>query len=270
MADLKDKKLFLLDMDGTIYLDDDLFDGTLDFLSYVKSIGGRYLFLTNNSSKGIDKYVEKLAHLGIESTADDFLTSTDATITYLKAKAHKKIYAFGTASFKKQLADAGLNIVDTIEDGIDCLCVSNDWELTFKKLEDSCILLRDASLDYIATNPDWVCPTWYGSVPDCGSFCEMLFRASGRRPRFIGKPEPDMVYLALERTGYKKSDALMIGDRLYTDVACGVNAGIDSAFVLSGEGTLDDLNTSETKPTFIYESIKEILNDLQKQSKFGV
>jgi HAD superfamily hydrolase (TIGR01450 family) len=250
-------------MDGTIYLDDELFDGTLDFLAYVKQIGGRYLFLTNNSSKGIDKYVEKLARLGIESTPDDFLTSTDATIFYLKKKNHKKIYAFGTASFKKQLSDAGLPIVDTLEDGIDCLCISNDWELTFKKLEDSCIILRD-DVDYIATNPDWVCPTWYGSVPDCGSFCEMLYRATGKRPQFIGKPQPDMVYLALERTGYGKQDALMIGDRLYTDVACGVNAGIDSVFVLSGEGTLEDLETSETKPTYVYKNIREILNDIEK------
>ena len=250
-------------MDGTIYLDDHLFDGALDFLAHVKKIGGRYLFLTNNSSKGIDKYVEKLARLGIESCVDDFLTSTDATIFYLKKKNHKKIYAFGTASFKKQLSDAGLPIVDTLEDGIDCLCVSNDWELTFKKLEDSCIILRD-DVDYIATNPDWVCPTWYGSVPDCGSFCEMLYRATGKRPKFIGKPQPDMVYLALERTGYGKEDALMIGDRLYTDVACGVNAGIDSVFVLSGEGTLEDLETSETKPTYVYKNIREILNDIEK------
>lgn len=250
-------------MDGTIYLDDELFDGTLDFLAYVKKTGGRYLFLTNNSSKGIDKYVEKLARLGIESSAEDFLTSTDATVSYLKAKNHKKIYAFGTASFKKQLSDAGLPIVDTLCDGIDCLCISNDWELTFKKLEDSCIILRD-EVDYIATNPDWVCPTWYGSVPDCGSFCEMLYRATGKRPKFIGKPQPDMVYLALDRTGYSKDDALMIGDRLYTDIACGVNAGIDSAFVLSGEGTLEDLKVSETKPTYVYKSIREILNDIEK------
>lgn len=263
MSDLTNKRLFLLDMDGTIYLDDELFDGTLDLLAHVKKIGGRYLFLTNNSSKGIDKYVDKLARLGIESDADDFLTSTDATICYLKAKNHKKIYAFGTASFKKQLTDAGLPIVDTLENGIDCLCLSNDWELTFKKLEDSCIILRD-DIDYIATNPDWVCPTWYGSVPDCGSFCEMLYRATGKRPKFIGKPQPDMVYLALERTGYCKADALMIGDRLYTDVACGVNAGIDSVFVLSGEGTLDDLKVSETKPTYVYKNIRELLNDIEK------
>lgn len=263
MATLKEKKLFLLDMDGTIYLDDDLFDGTLDFLAYVKRIGGRYLFLTNNSSKGIDKYVEKLARLGIESTADDFLTSTDATVAYLKEKNHRLIYAFGTESFKRQLRDAGLPITDKVEEGIDCLCLSNDWELSFKKLEDSCIILRD-DVDYIATNPDWVCPTWYGSVPDCGSFAEMLWRATGKRPKFIGKPQPDMIYLALERTGYEKKDALMLGDRLYTDIASGVNAGIDSVFVLSGEGTLADLETSPEKPTYVRQNIRELYEELVK------
>ena len=259
---LKNKKLFLLDMDGTIYLDNDLFDGTLDFLAHVRESGGRYLFLTNNSSKGIDKYIEKLAKLGIPSTAKDFLTSTEATIHYLKEKQHKKIYAFGTDSFKKQLIDEGLCVVDSLEEGIDCLCIANDWELTFKKLEDSCILLRE-DIDYIATNPDWVCPTWYGFVPDCGSFCEMLYRATKKRPRFIGKPQPDMVYLALERTGYNKEDAVVIGDRLYTDIACGVNAGIDSIFVLSGEGTLEDLENSPEKPTLVFNNIREIYENIK-------
>lgn len=262
MGNLKDKKLFLLDMDGTIYLDDYLFDGTLDFLDYVKRIGGRYLFLTNNSSKGIDKYIEKLSRLGIGSTADDFLTSTEATIAYLRTKNHKKIYAFGTESFKRQLFDAGLPITDKLEEGIDCLCLSNDQELTFKKLEDASILLLKHEVDYIATNPDWVCPTGFGSVPDCGSFAEMLWRVSGKRPKFIGKPQPDMIYLALEKTGYKKEDALMLGDRLYTDIASGVNAGIDTVFVLSGEGTMADLETSEAKPTYIKNNIRELYSEL--------
>lgn len=268
MSNLKEKKLFLLDMDGTIYLDDDLFDGTLDFLDYVKRIGGRYLFLTNNSSKGIDKYVEKLARLGIESNADDFLTSTEATIAYLRTKNHKKIYAFGTQSFKKQLSDAGFPITDKLEEGIDCLCLSNDWELTFKKLEDACIILRD-DVDYIATNPDWVCPTWYGSVPDCGSVCEMLYRATNRRPLVIGKPQPEMAFLAMKATGFTPEQTIMIGDRLYTDIASGVNAGIDTAFVLSGEGTREDLKTSEVSPTWVFEDIAALLTAMQSEIEKG-
>lgn len=244
---LKNKKLFLLDMDGTIYLENDLFDGTLDFLDYVKKIGGRYIFLTNNSSKGVDKYIEKLESLGIKSDKDDFLTSTDATILYLKNKNYKKIYGFGTESFKKQLLDAGLPVTDELEDDIDCLVISNDQELTFKKLDDACILLG-RGVDYVATNPDWVCPTWYGYVPDCGSFCEMLCRATGRRPVFIGKPEPTMAVLAMEKTGFSKEETVVFGDRLYTDIACGVNAGVSTVFVLSGEATLEDLEKSDVKP----------------------
>ena len=261
MSDLKNKKLFLLDMDGTIYLDNDLFDGTLDFLDYVKSIGGRYIFLTNNSSKGVDKYIEKLEKLGIKSTADDFLTSTDATILYLKQKDYKKIYAFGTESFVKQLKDAGLNVTTEREEGIDCLCLSNDTELTFKKLDDACILLGN-DIDYVATNPDWVCPTWYGYVPDCGSFAQIIETATKKLPKFIGKPEPDMAYLAMEATGFSKEETVLFGDRLYTDIACGVNAGISTVFVLSGEGTMEDVEKSESKPQFIYENIKKVYEDL--------
>ena len=263
MNELKNKKLFLLDMDGTIYLDDYLFDGTLDFLSYVKSIGGRYIFLTNNSSKGVEKYIEKLAKLGIESTSEDFLTSTDATILYLKEKGYKKIYAFGTKSFVKQLKDSGLNVTTEREDGIDCLCISNDTELTFKKLDDACILLK-GDIDYVATNPDWVCPTWYGYVPDCGSFADIIYNASKKRPKFIGKPEPTMAQLAMQMTGFSKEETAVFGDRLYTDIACGVNAGISTVFLLSGEGTMDDVENSDTKPEFIYENIRKVCDDLIK------
>ena len=235
----------------------------MDFLNYVKTIGGRYIFLTNNSSKGVDQYVEKLAEMGINATKDDFLTSTDATILYLKEKNYKKIYAFGTESFVKQLRDAGLLVTTKREEGIDCLCLSNDTELTFQKLEDACILLGKG-VDYVATNPDWVCPTWYGFVPDCGSFADILFSATKRKPKFIGKPEPEMAYLAMKKTGFSKEETALLGDRVYTDIACGVNAGISTVFVLSGEGTMKDVEQSNEKPTFIYENIRKIYEDLTK------
>lgn len=263
MSILKDKKLFLLDMDGTIYLDDDLFDGTLEFLEYVKSIGGRYIFLTNNSSKSVDKYIEKLGKLGISTTEEDFLTSTNATVLFLQKKQYHKIYAFGTTSFKEQLKKAGLPITDKPEEDIDCLCMGFDTELSFQKLEDACILLG-RGVDYIATNPDWVCPTWYGYVPDCGSVSQMLFNATKRMPQFIGKPQPDMALLAMEKTGFAPEETVVMGDRLYTDIACGVNAGISSIFVLSGEGTMEDVEKSDVKPEFIYRNIREVLTDLLK------
>lgn len=264
MNKLKGIKLYLLDMDGTIYLDNDLFDGTIDFLDYVKSIGGKYMFVTNNSSKSVDKYIEKLSSLGIEAAEDDFLTSTNATIKHLKEKGYKKIYALGTKSFRQQLEKSGLNITTNRDDeNIDCLCMGFDTELTFSKLEDACILLGKG-VDYIATNPDWVCPTWYGSVPDCGSVSQMLSNATGRMPLFIGKPQPDMVYMALEKTGFKKEETAIMGDRLYTDIACGTNAGINTIFVLSGEGTMEDVAKSDSKPDYIFENIRSLHNELTK------
>lgn len=256
MAELGKKRLFLLDMDGTIYLDETLFPGTRPFLEAVRAAGGRYLFLTNNSSKSVDAYIAKLARLGIPSGREDFLTSVDALIAHLAARQprYHKCYALGTASFRSQLAGAGAAVTDRLEEDVDCLLIGFDTELTFRKLEDACILLG-RGVDFIATNPDWVCPTWYGSVPDCGSVCEMLFRAAGRRPLVIGKPEPAMVRLALEQTGFAPDQAVMVGDRLYTDIAAGVNAGIDTVFVLSGEGTRADLAGSPVQPAWVFEDI---------------
>ena len=247
-------------MDGTIYLDNDLFDGTLDFLARVREKGGKYLFVTNNSSKSASAYVEKLARLGITATVDDFLTSTEATVLYLNNNyPGKKFYSMGTKSFNEELLASGVNVTTDLEDDVFGLVISNDTELTFKKLEDACILLG-RGVEYIATNPDWVCPTSYGYVPDCGSFAEMLFRATCKRPNFIGKPKPEMLLLAMEKYGYSKEETVMIGDRVYTDIASGYNAGVDTVFVLSGEGTLRDAEESDTKPTYILKNIRELYN----------
>ena len=260
---LSEKKFFLLDMDGTLYLDNYLFDGTIDFLSYVKSFGGRYLFVTNNSSKSTDAYVKKLEALGIPACEDDFLTSTDATILYLQNKfPGRKFYALGTKSFVEQLVNAGIDVVTDVEEEIFGLVISNDQELSFKKLEDACKLLLN-DIEYIATNPDWVCPTAFGYVPDCGSFAEMLFRATGKKPHFIGKPRPEMLILAMEKFGYSKEESVMIGDRVYTDIASGYNAGIDTIFVLSGEGTMLDAENTDTKPTYIFDNIRQVLDNIK-------
>ena len=265
MGRLADKRLFLLDMDGTLYLDEELFPATPALLEHIRSSSGRYLYLTNNSSRGVDAYVEKMRRLGISATAEDFLTSVDATIEDLK-RSHPDdlLYCFGTATFRAQLAAAGLHITDKLQDGICALVIGFDTELTFKKLEDACILLM-RGVDFIATNPDWVCPTWYGFVPDCGSVCQMLLHATGRSPRVIGKPQPAMVELALARTGFAPEQALLVGDRVYTDIACGVAAGIDTALVLSGESTLDDIVPGKTEPTWVFDNVGALLAALKRE-----
>ena len=256
---LKDKKLFLLDMDGTIYLDNNLFDGTIDFLNEVKSQNKRYLFLTNNSSKGITDYVEKLNSIGIPAVSLDFLTSTDVTAIYINKHYHgKKFYCSGTKSFIKQLKESGVSVTEHIDDDIFGIILANDQEITFKKLEDICKLLTRDNIVYIATNPDWVCPTAFGYVPDCGSFADIIRRATGKVPKFLGKPNPEMILLALEKFGYSKDECVMIGDRLYTDIASGYNSGVETVLVLSGESTREDVEKSEIKPTYITDGIKDI------------
>ena len=280
MNELTNKRLFLLDMDGTLYLDDRLFPGAADFLAKIRACGGKYLFLTNNSSKGVDAYVAKMTRLGVPAAPADFLTSVDALIVFLErtygaAVKKKKMYVVGTRSFCAQLAAAGFLLTETPDDDTALLILGFDRELTYRKLEDACRLLArgrqeartsgDAkaaaglpAVDYYATNPDWVCPTAFGSVPDCGSMAWMLEKATGRLPKFIGKPEPEMALLAMAQCGCSAAETLLIGDRLYTDIACGNRAGVDTAFVLSGEGTLADLAKGQGKPTYIFENVAEV------------
>ncbi len=210
---LADKRLFLLDMDGTIYLSDRLFDGTKEFLSYVRRVGGRYIFLTNNSSRGTDAYIEKLARMGVEAKPEDFLTSADVTIDLLRERyaPEQTYFVCSTESLKGQLRGAGLRVLETADldlsagssgtDALPAVLLGYDTELTYEKLETCCILLGRGA-DYIATHPDPVCPTWYGSAPDCGSVIEMLHTATGRKPLVVGKPEPAMALAARKRTGF--------------------------------------------------------------------
>jgi ribonucleotide monophosphatase NagD (HAD superfamily) len=140
-----------------------------------------------------------------------------------------------------------------------------DTELTFKKLEDvSKLLLLRPDIPYIATNPDYVCPTEFGSVPDCGSVCDMLYNVSGRRPLVIGKPEPLMPLLAMDKWGYTKEETVVIGDRIYTDIKSGLNAGVTTILVMSGETTYEILEKSSEKPHYVMESAREILVALEK------
>jgi len=257
---LREKKLFLLDMDGTIYLGNRLFDFTLPFFARLAEIGARYMFLTNNSSKSSELYLKKLAGMDINIGAEDLITSTHATARHLKREyGDAPVYASGTEAFCHELSQLGINVVDDIDKGEPvALVMGFDTELTFQKLEDMCILLGKG-VGYVASNPDWTCPTEYGYVPDCGSVAQMLKHATGREPFFIGKPMASMVDMALERAGVDKSEVLIIGDRLYTDVACGLAAGVDAALVLSGESTEEDLKTSPHKPNYVFRDLGELL-----------
>lgn len=260
---LKQIKLFLFDMDGTLYLGNTLFPFTKELLSTIKASGKRYLFMTNNSSKSVADYVKKLNSLGIEATADDFITSAQATAYYLK-KNYKDatLYVMGTESLKNELKTEGFEITEDLEK-VDLIVLGFDTELTFKKLEDVSKLLLTRDIPYIATNPDLVCPTEFGSVPDCGSVSIMLENVSGKKPLFIGKPSPLMPNLAMEKWGVSPDKTAVIGDRIYTDIKSGIAAGAHSILVLSGETTKEILEASKDKPELIIPDCSYIIDAIK-------
>ena len=268
MASLAGKRLFLLDMDGTLYLDDRLFPKVPEFLSLIRRRGGRYLFLTNNSSRGVEGYIEKLGRMGIATEPSDYMTSADAAQhTLLTEFAGRNCYVSGTASLKRQLAEAGVDVTDVLSDDIDLLLSGFDTELTFQKLEDSCILLN-RGVTWLATNPDWVCPTDQEVIlVDCGSICKAIEGACKRKPDVvIGKPNPNMLYCIRDKYGYKSDELAMVGDRIYTDVATAQNAGSLGVLVLSGETTLETAIANDPNPDLTAENI-EVLGELLVKSR---
>ncbi len=258
-------KLYLFDMDGTLYLGDRLYSFTLELLKTIRECGAKYLFVTNNSSKSVNDYVKKLAKFGISATREDFMTSSQATAYYLK-KHHwgKTLYVCGTQSLKQELIGDGFTVSDDIS-RTECIVMGFDTELTFQKLHDvSFMLLTRPELPYIATNPDYVCPTEFGSVPDCGSVCDMIYNATKKRPVVIGKPSPLMPQLAMEALHMSVDETCVVGDRIYTDVKSGLNAGITSILVMSGETTSEILDESEDKPHIVLQDAGQILAALKE------
>ena len=254
------KKLFLLDIDGTICKGSQLIGGTREFLSDIKKNGGKYIFITNNATRSIDDYIHFFQQLGIMTEHSNFLTASYATVHYLK-KHHpgELIYVMGTKSFIRELKKNKIRVTtDCEEEGISCALISYDNQLTYEKISDTCKLLSTKDVAYLATNPDYVCPIEFGYVPDCGAICEMLHHAVKRMPHFIGKPEPDMVELAISQNNYTKEEALVVGDRLYTDILCGYNAKVETALVLTGEATKEEAGQCTYGPDYLMQSVDSL------------
>lgn len=264
---LKEKTLYLLDMDGTIYNENEIFDGTLEFLEEIERRGGQYVFITNNSSKSVEDYVQKVRAIGIKAEYENFYTSGQATAMYLKENyPNQVVYCMGTKSLIKELREAGIEVVTEVDERAGVVLLGFDTENTSEKIRNTCIMLgRDVA--YLATNPDLVCPVSFGYIPDCGSMSIMLKNATGKEPFFIGKPEPIMVNCVLKKLNCKREDAVIVGDRLYTDIKTGANAQVDTICVLSGEASMEDILQGEVEPTYIFKSVKEIYEGLTEETE---
>jgi len=260
---LREIDLFLFDMDGTLWIGNRLFDFTAELLKRIRELGKRYLFITNNSSKSTSDYVAKLAHFGIAATEEDFMTSAEATAHFLlREAADKRLYVCGTASLKREFTEAGLLLTDDVRKA-EAAVLGFDTELEFGKLWDMSWLLCTKDVPYYATNPDLVCPTEFGSVPDCGSVAGMLYNVSGKMPQFIGKPSPLMIDMARQAAGVPRERTAVVGDRIYTDIKSGINAGVLSVLVMSGETDGEILESSPDKPDMVLCDAGEILDALR-------
>ena len=262
-SELKNKKLWLFDMDGTIYEEDRVFEGTLELLKLITDSGGHYVFVTNNSSKSVVDYIEKVNRLGIPANEDNFFTSAQATILYMKEKhTGAKVYCQGTRSLVNELRVAGIHVTENVEN-VDVALVGFDTELTSQKIRNTCeILSTQEKAIFLATNPDLVCPVSFGFIPDCGSICGMIENATGRKPKYIGKPERIMVDFVENKFNVKPETTVVVGDRLYTDIATGLNARVTAIAVLTGEATVEEIKHGNFKPNFTFNSVNEIAKGL--------
>ena len=252
---LENIKLALFDLDGTVYLGDKKIEGAIEALNAL-SEKIKVAFLTNNSSKSGEVYKRKLSKMGYAKPVD-IISSTTACAEFLvNHKKGKSVFPVGNADFCAELTAYGVKLVH--DETADIVVLAFDTELTYGKLKVAHNLLMKGA-EYIATHPDLVCPTETGSMPDTGSMLELFRASTGRAPDVIcGKPYAVMAEAVARRYPFAPSQIMMVGDRLYTDIAFGVNNGYKSVLVLSGETTKEDYEKSKVRATYVLNDITEI------------
>lgn len=257
---LKDIELFMLDMDGTIYLGNRLFECTIPFLNRIKELGKRFLFLTNNSSKNRMAYVSKLGKMGIHVEPDDVFTSGEATTIYMK-KAYQgaKVCVMGMPTLEDEFVEAGFTLDN---ENPDCLVLGFDQAFDYAKMTRLCDHVR-AGVPYIATHPDFNCPVENGFIPDIGAVIAYVQASTGRLPdKVVGKPHAGIAQAVMEKYGVRAENLAMVGDRLYTDIALGAEAGITSILVFSGETTRDDYARSDIRADYCFDDLSGIMMEM--------
>ncbi len=255
-ADLQGIECVFLDLDGTIYHGRELIPGSVDFLTRLERRGIRRFFLSNNSSRSTDQYVEKLQNLGIPVESDEILLSTHDLIAWLNGQDVTQTYLVGTEGMSSMIEAAG---IDTQSNTPEYVVLGYDTEITYDKLEIASVHLH-AGVPLVASHPDIVCPDPRGGLPDTGAFLALFEATTGVVPEHIcGKPNPGMILHKIEELGLHPSQCAMFGDRLYTDIEMGNRAGVRAVLVLSGEATRDDLSHCPQNPDLVVESVAEIL-----------
>lgn len=264
-TNLLDIECFVFDMDGTIYLEDKLIDGTIDMFNYFNENNIKYYFLTNNSSKTANSYLKKLHSLSMNFIKkDQIITSGDITIQYLKNNFKEPcVYLVGTDDLKNDFIENGIAVVEEYGEDIDAVVIGFDTTFNYEKASIATRYIRNGS-PFISTHLDLVCPIKNGEfIPDCGAITKMIEYSTGIKAKFIGKPCEETVEYLVNKIKLNRNKIAIVGDRLYTDVATGVNNSMIGIAVLTGETSLEEIEKSSIKPTFVYESIKELYTSIK-------
>ena len=257
---ISDKKLYIFDMDGTIYLGGKPFDFAISFIKKLRESGRRVLFFTNNASHTTPFYMEKLTRLGFEPREDEIMTSGDVTYEFLKRfRQDKSVYLVATDELCREYAEKGIKLLRGDEDRADIVVTSFDTSLTYEKLNNSCRFVRNGA-EYLSTHPDYNCPTETGFIPDSGAIAAFVTASTGRTPTYFGKPYKETIEMIGEATGFSNEEMCIFGDRLYTDIALGKRFGVTAVLVLSGETQPSDVDAAADadKPDFVFNSLADV------------
>ncbi len=260
---ISDKKLYIFDQDGTIYLGGIVFPAAVKFINHLRDTGKRVMFFTNNASHSPEFYLNKLTRLGFSPKREEILTAGDVTAEFLlRHRAGKSVYLVGTPELEGQFRDAGVNLVSDDAEKADIVVTSFDTTLTYKKLEVACNFIRGGA-EYLSTHPDFNCPTETGFIPDSGAIAALVTASTGVEPVYLGKPYATTIDMISEVTNVDRGDMCIFGDRLYTDIALGKRHGVTSVLVLSGETKQEDVDAADAadRPDFIYADLGAVMEE---------
>ncbi|MDR1940362.1 MAG: HAD-IIA family hydrolase [Clostridiales bacterium] len=263
-----DCQLILFDLDGTIYVGDKLIDGAAEAIDALRASGRKVCFLTNNSSKSKLQYLDKLNKMGLKISEYELYTSAQATYEYLgEHLAKKRVYLVSTDEIRADFEAAGTVFDD---ENPEVAVLAFDTTVTYSKLQTLCRFVA-GGVFYIATHGDLNCPHPVSPMPDVGSFIELVYAATGRRPDIIcGKPYRPAADGVTQKYGIAKDRVVMVGDRLYTDIRFGNNFGFCTALVLTGETNRDLLAKSSDKPDLVFDGVKELTAALLSKTDEGL
>jgi len=253
--DLDGISAVFLDLDGTIYLGDGLIDGALEFLERLEERGISRYFLSNNSSKSVGQYAEKLSSLGISADEDEILLSTHDLLSWLSSEGVTETFLVGTEGMRSMLEERGIHSSSSEPEFV---VLGYDTEISYDKLATASIHLHNG-VPMVVSHPDIVCPSPEGGLPDTGAYMALFEATTGVTPVHVcGKPNKGMIMHKINELGLEPSSCAMIGDRLYTDMEMAERAGVHGILVLSGEATVEDLNQSSLNPSLVVDSVAHL------------